>query len=116
MSKDLPPTESNSTPIDGERDWTGAVDKAATKIVDLGMEMPVVLFLEAHKPVTFFINQLFIFLAPILAPIFGGRTEEVAKFFEEKENIEKLIRRIEEKAEEKKLEARLLKWQRKGRR
>ena len=116
MSNGLPPTGSGNISSDGERDWTEAIEKAATKIVDVGMEIPVVLFLEAHRPVTFFINQLLIFLAPIVAPIFGGKTEEVAAFFEESENVEKLISRIEEKAEEKKLEARLLKRQRRGRR
>jgi hypothetical protein len=109
MSNGLPPIELSNLPADGKRDWTEAIDKVAKKIVDLGMEMPSVLFLEAHKPVTFFVNQFFIFIAPIVAPLFGGRTEEVAKFFEDRDNIEKLIRRIEEKSEEKKLEAKLLK-------
>ncbi len=115
MSNDLPPTGQDSPP-DGEKDWTEAIDKAATKIVDIGMEMPVILFLEAHRPVTFFVNQLLIFLTPILAPLFGGGIEELAKFFEDNDNIERLIQRIEEKTEEKKLEARLLKRQKKGRR
>ena len=115
MSNDLPSTGQNNLP-ERERDWTEAIDKAATKIVDIGMEMPVILFLEAHKPVTFFVNQLLVFLTPILAPLFGGRTEDLAEFFEHTENIEKLIRRIEERTEEKKLDARLLKRQKKGRR
>jgi len=109
MSNGLPSTGSNSLSGEEKRDWTEAIEKVAKKIVEIGMEMPAVLFLEAHKPVTFFVSQFFIFLAPIVAPIFGGRTEEVAKFFEERDNVEKLIRRIEEKSEEKKLEARLLK-------
>lgn len=109
MSNGLHPTGLNNIPGDEKRDWTEAIEKVAKKIVDIGMEMPAVLFLEAHKPVTFFINQFFIFIAPIVAPLFGGRTEEVGKFFEDKDNVEKLIRRIEEKAEEKRLEAKLLK-------
>jgi hypothetical protein len=109
MSNGLPPTELSNLSTDGKRDWTEAINKVAKKIVDLGMEMPAVLFLEAHKPVTFFVNQFFIFLSPIVAPLFGGKTEEVAKFFEDRDNVEKLIRCIEEKSEEKKLEARLLK-------
>ncbi len=116
MSDATPSTDSDKPPSEGEKDWTEAIDKFATKVVDLGLEMPTVLFLEAHRPVTFFINQFLIFLAPIVAPIFGGKTEEMAAFFEEKENIEKLITRIEEKAEEKKLEKRLLKRRIKDRR
>ena len=109
MSNGLPSTDFNNLPDNGKKDWSEAIDKVAKKIVDLGMEMPAVLFLEAHKPVTFFVNQFFIFLAPIVAPLFGGRTEEIAKFFEDRDNIEKLIRRIEDKSEEKKLDAQLLK-------
>ena len=109
MSNGLPPTGLNNLPGDEKKDWAEAIDKVAKKIVDLGMEMPAVLFLEAHKPVTFFVNQFFIFIAPIVAPLFGGRTEEVAKFFEDRDNVEKLIRRIEEKSDEKKVEAKLLK-------
>jgi hypothetical protein len=109
MSNGWPSTGPEIPSDNEEKDWSEAIEKAATKIVDMGMEMPAVLVLEAHKPVTFFVNQLFIFLAPILAPLFGGRTDELARFFEETENVEKLIRRIEEKAEEKRTEAKLLK-------
>ena len=109
MSNGLPSTGFNNIPGDEKKDWNETIEKVAKKIVDIGMEMPAVLFLEAHKPVTFFVSQFFIFIAPIVAPLFGGRTEEVAKFFEDRDNVEKLIRRIEEKAEEKKVEAKLLK-------
>ncbi len=81
-------------------DWTEKIDKVATRISNMGLETPAIIFLEAHRPLTFFANQGLIFLAPILYPLFGGKTEEAAKFFEERDNVEKLIRRIEEKARE----------------
>jgi hypothetical protein len=83
-----------------EIDWTETIEKVATKISNLGLETPAILMLEAHKPLTFFANQGLIFLAPILYPLFGGKTERAAKFFEERDNVEKLIVRLEEKANE----------------
>ena len=81
-------------------DWTQTIEKVATKVSTMGLELPAILMLEAHKPLTFFANQGLIFLSPILYPLFGGKTERAAKFFESRDNVEKLIKRIEEKAEE----------------
>ena len=81
-------------------DWTETIEKVAAKISQLGLETPAILMLEAHKPLTFFANQGLIFLAPILYPLFGGKTERAAKFFEKRENVEALIKRIEQKADE----------------
>jgi len=81
-------------------DWTETIEKVATKVSTMGLELPAILMLEAHKPLTFFANQGLIFLSPILYPLFGGKTERAAKFFESRDNVEKLIKRIEEKAEE----------------
>ena len=81
-------------------DWEETIEKVANKISQLGLEVPAILMLEAHKPLTFFANQGLIFLSPILYPLFGGKTERAAKFFEERENVEKLIKRVEKKADE----------------
>ena len=81
-------------------DWEETIEKVANKISQLGLEIPAILMLEAHKPLTFFANQGLIFLSPILYPLFGGKTERAAKFFEERENVEKLIKRVEKKADE----------------
>ena len=79
-------------------DWDEKIEKVATRISNLGLETPAMFLLDAHMPLTFFANQGLIFLSPILYPLFGEQTEVVAKFFEERKNVEKLVRRIEEKA------------------
>ena len=84
--------------LDKPVDWEETIEKVATKISQLGMETPAVLMLEAHKPLTFFVNQGLIFLSPILFPFFGSHTTRAAKFFEDRQNVEKLIQRIEQKA------------------
>ena len=81
-------------------DWSDTIEKVAVKISTMGLELPAILMLEAHKPLTFFANQGLIFLSPILYPLFGGKTERAAKFFEQRDNVEKLIKRLEEKADE----------------
>ena len=96
-----------------EDDWTKQIEAAATRIVGLGLEMPVIFLLESHKPVHFLVSQSFVFLTPILAPVFGGKVENLAKFFEKIDNLDRLIRRIEQKSDEKRLESRLLKPRRK---
>lgn len=104
----------------GAIDWEEKIEKVATRISQMGLETPAIIFLEAHRPLTFFANQGLIFLAPILYPLFGGKTEEAAAFFEERENLEKLIKRIEEKARERNEQERALRAlrrsQRQGRR
>jgi len=81
-------------------DWEETIEKVATKISQLGLEAPAILMLEAHKPLAFFANQGLVFLTPILYPFFGGKTERAAKFFEERKNIEALIKRVEKKADD----------------
>lgn len=95
-------------------DWTEKIDKVATRISNMGLETPAIIFLEAHRPLTFFANQGLIFLAPILYPLFGGKTEEAAKFFEERNNVEKLIKRIEDKASEREQTERAARSMRRG--
>jgi len=84
--------------LDKPVDWEETIEKIAAKISQFGMETPAVLMLEAHKPLTFFVNQGLIFLSPILFPFFGNNTHRAAKFFEDRQNVEKLIQRIEQKA------------------
>jgi hypothetical protein len=81
-------------------DWEETIEKVATKISQLGLEVPAIMMLEAHKPLTFFANQGLIFLSPILYPLFGGKTERAARFFEKRGNVEALIKRVEQKADE----------------
>ena len=84
----------------GVTNWDETINKIATRISNMGLEAPAIFFLEAHRPLTFFANQALIFLAPVLFPFFGAKTDSAAAFFEERGNIEKLIRRLEEKADE----------------
>lgn len=73
------------------------IDTLAQKVHRLGMTMPAVLILEMHKPLSFLAGQSMVLGSGFLAPLFGPRNvQKYAKLFESRENIERLIQRIEE--------------------
>jgi hypothetical protein len=80
---------------DSERDEI--IEKVATQVVSRRMATPAILFLEMHKPVSFIASQSLVVLSPFTAPFVGMDNVQVAsKLLEKRENVEKLIQRIEE--------------------
>ncbi|MGQ9454536.1 MAG: hypothetical protein ACUVRS_07135 [Armatimonadota bacterium] len=77
------------------------VDSIARHIVNRKLEVPSVLFLEMHKPLSFVASQATIVAMPFLAPIVGARRlTDLSRLLAEREHIEILINRIEELAAE----------------
>ncbi len=82
-----------------ERD--ALIERIAQGIIRRGMETPAVLFLEMHKPLSFMASQGLVVTTPLIAPILGFDNVQIAvKLMEDRGNIERLIRRIEELAGE----------------
>jgi len=82
---------------DEERDEV--IEKVAKTVVKRGMETPAILFLEMHKPVSFFASQSLVVVSPFAGPFIGMDNVQVAsKLMEKRENVERLIQRIEELA------------------
>ena len=91
------------------------IRKAAEIIHRYGMEAAALLFIESVKPLAYVGGQMGrLFISPFL-PIFGDAVdiggEKFFTIFEKRENVEKLLKLLEEKAkgepkkkEEKKLE------------
>jgi DNA repair photolyase len=74
-----------------------AMDKFAAKVVERRMAAPAILFLESAKPLSFLGNQALVFLQPIIQSVFAFKNyDEVAEILEDRENIEYLLRKIEE--------------------
>jgi len=78
------------------------IEKLAVLVVEHGLETPAVLFLESMKPVSFVGSQFFLMYG---VPFFGlvldeRTTSEYGLLFENRENVEALIKRIEELARE----------------
>ena len=78
------------------------IDSVARKIVEKGMEVPSVLFLDMFKPMAYVssaVGQVTLF--PILY-LMGDSGFKFLKVFEKIENIERLLKRIEELVEQEK--------------
>jgi len=83
----------------GERDRI--IERIADSVVRRGMQTPAILFLEMHKPLSYVASQGVVVLSPLVAPLVGLENLQIAsKLMEDRENMELLIQRIEELAEE----------------
>ena len=78
------------------------IEKLAVWVVEHGLETPAVLFLESMKPVSFVGSQFFLMYGvPQLGLVLDEKTtSEFGLLFENRENVEALIKRIEELARE----------------
>lgn len=80
-----------------ERD--SLVDSVAKAIADRKLEVPAVLFLEAHKPLSFIASQSVFVAVPFLGPLIGAqRIADFGKLLGDRANIDLLIARIEDMA------------------
>jgi hypothetical protein len=90
------------------------LDRVASKIVGWRMSVPAVLFLETGKPLSFLGSQALIFLEPFVRSLFTlPDYEKFCQMIERRENVERLIRKIEAKEEEIKEQERQEKLRRK---
>ncbi len=78
------------------------VEKIANKVVEIGMEAPAILALETARPLSFIGSQMG---RALIAPWFGVfgwgammKADNYMEVFEDKENVKKLVQRIEELA------------------
>lgn len=71
--------------------------RMAQRVVDMRLTPLAVVMLESSKPVSFVGSQLMVFLSPIVTSVFPFQSyDEVAALFEERENVERFIRKIEQ--------------------
>jgi hypothetical protein len=75
------------------------VEQAARKISDLGLTVPAILLLEAHKPVSFLGSQLMLIAQPTLELIMPGQViQNTANLLANSEQVEQLIAHLEQQA------------------
>lgn len=89
------------TPKDEEK----MIRKAAEKIHEYGMDLAAVLFLQSYKPLTYVGGQMGRFMIfPFFYMLGGNITQSAEKFFmtfENRDNVERLIKLLEETSIEK---------------
>lgn len=74
------------------------VDKIATKVVKRRLSVPAILFMEVLKPLSFLGAQTLNFFGPIIESLMKKENKyyNFTEFLEKRENIEKILLRIEE--------------------
>ncbi len=65
------------------------------RVNEWGMVAPAILFLEAHKPLSFLASQFLLLSQPTLEPFLGGVVREYALLLEDRETVEKILSRLE---------------------
>ena len=72
------------------------MDRLAEKIVERRLAAPAILFLESVKSISFLGNQALVFFQPIVQSIFEFKHyDEIAEILEDRENLERLLTKIE---------------------
>lgn len=75
------------------------IEKVASRIHELGLTVPAVLLLEAHKPLTFISSQLLLIVQPTLDIILPGDfTGSLVNLLADPDQFEQLITNLEGKA------------------
>jgi len=82
------------TSIPPEED--AVLDKVAKKVVQWGMSVPAILFLESVKPLNYIGAQAMVFFEPIVQSVFSIKDYDTFRAaLERRENIENLLQKIE---------------------
>jgi hypothetical protein len=72
------------------------IDNIAKVVVDKGLEAPAIMFLEATRPLSFIASQLAIVALGPLEWLFELEGPKYTGLFMKKENVSRIIERIEE--------------------
>jgi hypothetical protein len=77
------------------------LEQAAQEVVRRRLEVPALLVLELHRPLTFLSSQALVVFTPLLAPAFGlENLQKLSRLLEDRTNLDRLLDRIEALAEE----------------
>lgn len=72
------------------------ISNLATEIVNRGMSVPAIFFLESSKYISFISSQFLVFLGPIATCFISNQKYyNITELLEDKSNIEFLIKEIE---------------------
>jgi hypothetical protein len=85
-----------------EEETQSLILKAAHEIKKRKMEMPAVLMLEMHKPLSFLASQATIVFSPFLVPFVGfDNVNNYSRLLANRDNIERLLVELERQPEQK---------------
>ena len=79
------------------------LESLAAGICRRGLAIPAIFFLELYKPLSTVLHAATCVSLPVIGFIFGSnRSEQLLSFLESRDNIEALIKRIEQLEQDKK--------------
>ncbi|MEO0254445.1 MAG: hypothetical protein ABIN20_03360 [candidate division WOR-3 bacterium] len=89
-----------SNNLNNKETYDDLIEKIASRICDLKLETIFIIIFESIKPLSFIASSVLVAFEPIIRSIFSFRDyERFYRMLEDRENIEKLIRKIEELSE-----------------
>ena len=89
------------------------MDRFAAAVVERRMAAPAILFLESVKPVSFLGNQALVFFQPIVQSVFDFKNyDRIVALLEDRQNLDYILRKIEELDGEQQVKARAERQQR----
>jgi hypothetical protein len=89
------------------KDDDSILNTVATRITRRGLGVPAIFFLESSKPLSFLGSQVLVFFEPFVKTFFEVKNyERFCLLLENRENVEKLIQKIEDEEEKLKEEKR----------
>lgn len=89
----LPSPDQN--PLSPDED--AVLEKLARKVIQRGMAIPAILFLESVKPLNFITSQVLVFFEPIVQTVFNFKDyDNFRTALEKRQSIEILLLKIEE--------------------
>lgn len=72
------------------------LDKISKKVVQWKMAVPAIIFLESVKPLSYLGSQVMVFFEPFVHALFNfPEYSEFQQMMERRENVERLLQRIE---------------------
>lgn len=87
------PDPDNNTLAEEEN---AVLDKLARKVVDKGMAVPAILFLESVKPLNYIGSQVMVFFEPVVQSLFSFKDYDTFRSaLEKRESIEVMLLKIE---------------------
>ncbi len=91
-SMELPDPEKVNVP----EEENAVLEKLARKVVDRGMTVPAILFLESVKPLNYIGSQAMVFFEPMVQSVFNFKDYDTMRIaLEKRETLEILLTKIE---------------------
>jgi len=98
-------------------DEEGLLDAVATRIAKMGLGVPAIFFLESSKPLSFLGSQFLVFIEPFVKTFIDIKNyDRFCLMMEDRNNVEKLILKVEDLEEKTREEKRQEKKEKKAER